>query len=191
MLDDEGKRIGAPIKASAFDSHPTLDYLERRFAESQTLIQNEQHQQRVRLYLDWNLMKEPKTLDKLTTALQRERIQLVIDPSLRRQTYSADGHAFYYINFESKTIYRDTDLGEKYTALSVFQRMKLDQRLPELVQQQHLNLTHKKDAAILEDPDPAKKLNLWVSLAHQHSEWTRTMEQEQSLRHRHHHRLHL
>lgn len=191
MLDDEGKRIGAPIKASAFDSHPTLDYLERRFAENQLLVQNEKHQQRVRLYLDWTIMKEPPTLDKLTTSLQREGIQLVIDPSLRRQTYAADGHAFYYINFESKTIYRDTDLGEKYTASSIFQRMHLDQQLYELVQQQHLHLTHKKDAAILEDPDPAKKLNLWVLLAQQHNDWTRTMEQEQTLRHRQHHRLRL
>lgn len=191
MLDDEGKRIGAPIKASAFDSHPTLDYLERRFAESQTLIQREQHEQRVRLYLDWNLMKEPKTLDQLTTSLQRERIQLVVDPSLRRQTYAADGHAFYYIDFEHKTIYRDTDLGEKYTALSVFQRMHLDERLPELVQQQQLHLTQKKDAAILEDTDPGKKLGLWVRLAEQHNDWTRTMEKEEALHHRHRHRHHL
>ena len=186
MLNDEGQKVGAPIKASAFESRPTLDYLERRFAENQVLVQKELPQQHIRVHLDWELTKEStQTLEKLTTSLQRQRIQIVIDPSLRRQTLAGDGHAFYYVDFESKTIYRDTDLGEKYTGLSVFQRMRLDQRLQELVQQQHLHLTDKKDAAILEDADPRKKLHLWIKLSQQHNDWVRATEKENVLHHHH------
>jgi len=189
MLNDEGKRVGAPIKASAFESRPTLDYLERRFAENQVLVQKEAPQLHIRAAIEWNLVKkETQTLEKLTTLLQKERIQVVIDPSLRRQTYAEDGHAFYYVNFESKTIYRDTDLGERYTALSIFQRMHLDQRLQELVHQQHLHLSHKKEAAILDDADPRKKLHLWIKLAQQHNNWVRTIEKENVLHHHHHQR---
>ncbi len=191
MLNDEGQRVGAPIKASAFDSRPTLDYLERRFAENQVQHHQRQHMEHVCTCIDWNLLKGPVgSLEKFTEALQKERLQIVVDPFLRRQAFPEDGHAFYYIDHLSRNIYRDTELGEKYTALSMFQRMGLDQQMYALVQRQQLHLTHKKEEAILQQDDPGKKLQLWIKLARQHNELVRTMEKEKVFRHRQQQRGH-
>jgi len=188
MLDDEGKRIGAPIKASVFESRPTLDYLERKFEINQVQVQK--HQSRITTYIDWNMLKQKEgdPLEKLVNNLQQERILVVQNAPRGRQTQSQDGHGFYYIDFEKSTIYRDTDLGERYTALSIFQRTKLDKTLEELVHTQQLHLTHRKEASILQDPDPGKKLQLWIKLASQHDQLVRTLQKEQvQKRHKRHH----
>jgi len=188
MLDDEGKRIGAPIKASVFESRPTLDYLERKFEINQVEVQK--HQSRITANIEWHMLKQKEgdPLEKLINNLQRERILVVTNPPHRRQTQQPDGHGFYYIDFEKSTIYRDTDLGERYTALSIFQRTKLDKTLEELVHTQQLHLTHRKEASILQDPDPGKKLQLWIKLASQHDQLVRTLQKEQvQKRHKRHH----
>jgi hypothetical protein len=190
-LDDEGNRIGAPIKASDFDSHPTLDYLERRFKENQTIIQQQSNRQHITTWLDWHTHKRSQTLSHFTRSLTKERIHIVHDlPRPRnRQTQKLDGHGFFYVDFEHKTIYRDTDLGEDYTALAIFQRLGLDKNLEELVQRQVLHLSHASEAAILNDPDPRQRLRLWMKLTPQHDHWKKAQEkEEQTLRHRQSHR---
>jgi len=194
MLDDEGKRIGAPIKASAFDSRPTLDYLEQKFQINQVQIQKKEHKLRITSSLEWHMLKQKEgdPLAKLVNNLQREeRILVVADAPRSRQTQSQDGHGFYYIDFEKSTIYRDTDLGERYTALSIFQRTNLDKTLEELVHKQQLHLTNRQESGILQDTDPGKKLHLLIKLAHQHDQLTRTLAKEQVQKHhkRHHHTI--
>jgi hypothetical protein len=193
MLDDEGKRIGAPIKASAFDSRPTLDYLERKFEINQVQVQKKDHQQRITSNVEWHMLKQKEgdPLEKLVNNLQRERILVVMNAPRSRHTQSQDGHGFYYIDFERSTIYRDTDLGERYTAQSIFQRLKLDKTLEELVHKQQLHLTNRKESSILQDTDTGKKLHLWIKLSQQHDQLIRSLEKEQVLKHhkRHHHTI--
>ncbi|MES1225729.1 MAG: hypothetical protein ABUT20_60185, partial [Bacteroidota bacterium] len=87
---------------------------------------------------------------------------------------------FYYIDWQQKTVFRDTDLGEKYSALSVFQRLHLDRTLEELVGKGHLHLSNLKEAALLLEKDPYKKLGLWMELASRHDQWLKTQEKERS-----------
>ena len=179
-LDDNGRKIGAPIKASAFEQDWKLDYLQQRFVANQSLQQ--QHLQRVRTTIDWTLFKEvPDSLGEWKNQLKKEKLSVVtpvIPAQRKRQQLSLssslspaayDGHGFFYIDFLYNTVFRDTVLGQKYTAGAILQRAGLDQTIQRLVASQELTLTPKDQTLFRQpDPEPAEKLRALLRLSSQH-----------------------
>ncbi|MEJ7766871.1 MAG: hypothetical protein WKF89_03610 [Chitinophagaceae bacterium] len=51
VLDDNGNKIGAPIKASAFYNKPTLNNLEKKFVIND--VRRQEHKQRVKVAIDY------------------------------------------------------------------------------------------------------------------------------------------
>jgi hypothetical protein len=104
-----------------------------------------------------------------------------------------DGHGFYYVDFESRTVARDTELGAEFTAGSILRRTGLDKQMESLALNRQLDL-QPKQRTLLERPDsdPRQKVRLLLDLSQQHDKIVANrLAQERKLRHRHRHRLSL
>ena len=189
-LDDNGIKIGAPIKASAFDQDWKLDYLQQRFVANQSLQQEQL--QRVRTMIDWTFYKRtPDSLGEWKNQLIREKLRVVtpvaparrkrqqLSPSSSITPAAYDGHGFFYVDFSFNVVFRDTVLGQKYTADAILQRAGLDQTIQRLAASQELTLTP-KDRILFQqsDPEPAEKLRTLLRLSHQHDHIQELKRQE-------------
>jgi len=76
VLDDQGRCIGRPLKASFFDFKPTLQHLEEKFRLNQSLRQQQHLHQRIETYVGWELLSKKLTLDRMNTALTRSGIHM-------------------------------------------------------------------------------------------------------------------
>jgi hypothetical protein len=121
VLDDHGKPVGTPIKASQIYNKPTLKALQVRFEEN--LAGKQAHKQRVRNAVDLALLKRPgMPLPELIQALQKEKIMVVL-----RQ--NADGiiYGMTYVDHQTKCVFNGSDLGKPYSANQMQERCKPDQ----------------------------------------------------------------
>jgi hypothetical protein len=88
-LNEHGQYIGRPVKASFFDCKPTLDNLERRFA--QNLAFKEANKERVAMCATFVLRNKPDNLKNIHNSLFQDQIQLVIHQdktgAVRQVTY--------------------------------------------------------------------------------------------------------
>jgi hypothetical protein len=102
-----------------------------------------------------------------------------------------DGHGFYYVDFESRTVVRDTELGPKYTSESIMRETGLGKQLEQLALNRRLDLQPGQRALLGQtDPDPRQKLRLLLDLSRQHDQFVADrLAQERELRHRHRLRL--
>jgi hypothetical protein len=171
MIDDNGKKIGAPIKASSFEQRPILNYLEKKFRENRLKPRNELH---VRVWIDWTLHGTTVTsLQEFNKDLSKDRIRLVNLPKL----------GFFYIDFADYSVHRDSDLGPTYTPVAILRRTGLDKAL-ETYALQNISTLKPKDRSLLQRPeaDPIEKQQLLLRLSPQHDQWAHARrEQEQTL----------
>jgi hypothetical protein len=128
VIDQDGKSLTKPIKASAFHSKPTLDYIEGRFkVNEQKRLPDKKH---VKTAIDWAMQSAPRTLGELAKLLQKDRINLVI-----RSNEQARIYGITYIDHEKKTVFNGSDLGKEYSAKRMLERLSLDQPRVEKEQQ--------------------------------------------------------
>jgi Relaxase/Mobilisation nuclease domain len=179
MIDENGMKIGAPIKASSFPRRPTLDSLERQF-----VLNEQKHRQnigRVRTWIDWSLRAYiPPSLGSWKEQLLKDRIHVVMP--------ARPGQGFYYVDFSNYTVCRDAHLGPTYTAAAILQRTGLDKTIETLALSRQLTVAP-KDWSLLQKPhpDPAEKLHLLLRLSRQHDQAAKlqeTQELRQGQRHR-------
>ena len=178
MIDDHGKKIGAPIKASSLCQRPILNYLEKKFEKNLLVRQKDLGQRlenRVRTQITWTLVNyKPPSLQTLIKDLGRERITLVLPDK--------PGQGFFYVDFSNNAVHRDTDLGPQYTAEAILQRTGLDREL-EIFARQHLLTLKPKDRSLLSQPnaDPDKKFHLLLQLSDRHAHWAEHHQQAPDL----------
>jgi len=116
VLDEQGKRVGVPIKASDLYNKPTLKVLQQRFDQNETAKQA--HKQRVKNAVDLSFARQPNlSLSGLTESLRKENIQLFL-----RQ--NADGviYGITYIDHKNKAVFNGSTLGKPYGANQIVQR---------------------------------------------------------------------
>jgi len=121
VLDEKGKPVGTPIKASQIYSKPTLKALQVRFEEN--LAAKQAHKQRVKNAIDLTLLKRPGTpLPELIQVLQKEKIQVVL-----RQ--NADGiiYGMTYVDHQTKCVFNGSELGKPYSANQMQERCSAKQ----------------------------------------------------------------
>lgn len=189
MIDECGKKIGAPIKASSFDTQPTLNYLEERFQENS--LRQHQRLQHAQTAIEWTLRTEKvRSLRQFNESLEKERIRLVIPHLIQKR--QRQEQPFFYIDWENKTVYRDVELGQHYTAAAVLKRTGLEQDLLTLVAEQKLHLSRDHDRDMLQspDPDPVHRLNILLSLTGQHNQLVAQQLKEEQAERLHHHLRH-
>ena len=199
VIDGNGKKIGAPIKASAFRLPVALPHLEEKFRLNQEKVQEEAQYMRTRIDNCIHFATEPCSLAILNKSLMKENVRIVVDPPRKMsglpsapQPQPYDGHGFFYIDLYSKIVVRDTQLGEQYTASAILQRTGIEQDIRQLANKNRFRLTV-GEQRILSQPghqDPAETLNLLLKLSGRHDEIVdlrlELMEQRQLSQHQGH-----
>ena len=119
-LDDNGQRVGIPVKASDLAGPYTLNALEEAYARNKAPQQKAipAIQQRV----DWSLLQNPYTLRGLVLDLQQEGIDLVIYQNADHRVYGLT-----YVDHNHKTAVTGSDLGKPYTAASILKSLETQQ----------------------------------------------------------------
>ncbi|HET6256746.1 MAG TPA: relaxase/mobilization nuclease domain-containing protein [Puia sp.] len=101
-LDDNGRYIGRPLKASFFDSKPTLENLEMKFRQNHSLKQAQKESVEGRAC--WHLYGEPDNFEKVREDLCRDGVELV----LSRDRSGTVQHVAY-VDVGNKVIITDED----------------------------------------------------------------------------------
>jgi hypothetical protein len=133
VLDEQGKKVGTPIKASNFHNKPTLKFLQKQFARNEPF--REPGKSRLRETIDFVFNKEPlRDLGGLRQALQRHGIQLVMRPNDQGKVNDLS-----YIDHKSGVILKADDLGKEYSAARISERIDR-QDIPGLIQKKRKRL---------------------------------------------------
>ena len=119
ILDEQGKPIGVPIKASDFYSKPTLKFIEEKFKRNE--IRRIPDKARVKIVIDIALLREQSiSTNELARLLEKEGINTVF----RR---SAEGllYGITYIDHQTKSVFNGSSLGKEYSAKAIQERCGL------------------------------------------------------------------
>lgn len=104
VLDEHGKYIGVPLKASFFDCKPTLANLEKKFELNLPLKQ--QSREHVSIQVRYHLVLHPDDLKTFARKLSYEdiRVSLKLDKEGRCKEVA-------YVDFRNKSIFNGNELG--------------------------------------------------------------------------------
>jgi len=132
-LDEQGKDIGAPIKASLFNCKPTLPTLEAKFRLEQQAPRVEETM--VRLAVDGAFYRSCRDAATFANKMRMEGISLVY----QKDATKGQGE-LYYVSHKAMRAFKASSLGEDYTAKAIAEKIGQQQ---ELGQDQSLG-KHKK-----------------------------------------------
>lgn len=137
-LDDMGRKIGTPIKASAFFMKPTLKRLEQKFQKNAEL--RLPHAKRLKVAVDFALLPNKKpTLDYLIRELAKEQIRTII-----RQNKEGFIYGMTFVDFKTKSVFNGSDLGKGYSAKGILERCWASESVAvKIKQKQALDMTLK------------------------------------------------
>lgn len=115
ILDEDGKPIGVPIKASDFYQKPTLKFLEEKYAPNEA--KRQPFKSRIRNEIDKAFIGKTLSLDELVKQLESKGIYT----SLRRN----DAGLIYgitYVDHQTKCVFNGSTLGKQYSAKAIQER---------------------------------------------------------------------
>ncbi|MCI9843603.1 relaxase/mobilization nuclease domain-containing protein [Flavobacterium pectinovorum] len=115
ILDDDGKPIGVPIKASLFYNKPTLKFLEEKFASN--TANNVSDIRRVKNAIDMAFFKAEISLTDLVQLLQKEGINTVFRKNPEGLLYGIT-----YVDHTTKCVFNGSTLGKQYSAKAIQER---------------------------------------------------------------------
>ncbi len=116
VLDDNGNKVGVPIKASLIGCEPTLNNLEKKMMANQVVKENVKAF--VRAKLDDCLFKQPVTLKELTVQLESKNIY-----TLLRQNAEGRLYGITFVDNQNKVVFNGSDLGKSYSAAALQSRL--------------------------------------------------------------------
>jgi len=141
VLDEKGRPVGVPIKASDFHFNPGLKYLSERFSLNETARQ--QHKARVKNAIDLALMGTSKLdIRGLASALDKQGINVVL-----RQNESGIIYGITYVDHRSRSVFNGSILGKQYSANGIQERCRpailiQNSRQQKAQQQANLRVNH-------------------------------------------------
>jgi Relaxase/Mobilisation nuclease domain len=106
-LDEDGKKVGVPLKASGFLLNPTLNRLEERFPLNQTL--REPFKDRLQTAIEWSFAGEVPDWTRFRDSMERESISVVLG-----RTDRDSPERIYFVNHVDKYAFSGEDLGLQY-----------------------------------------------------------------------------
>lgn len=129
VIDKDGKALTKPIKASAFHSKPTLDYIEKKCKENeQKRLPDKKH---IKAAIEWAMRSGPRSLSELAKLLRKDRIDIVV-----RRNEQGRVFGMTYIDHEKKAVFNGSDIGKEYAAKRILERLGREpQQQPEKEQQ--------------------------------------------------------
>ena len=115
VLDEQGGKIGVPIKASDFHFKPTLKALQEKFEKNTPLRKADIPVIKGRI--DWALGKQPKSFQAWIEELRKENIRVVV-----RRNDQGVVYGLTYVDFRTRSVLNGSDLGKAYSAQAITRR---------------------------------------------------------------------
>ncbi|MDR7131674.1 hypothetical protein J2X69_004038 [Algoriphagus sp. 4150] len=128
VLDDQGNKVGVPVKASSFYFKATLNSIESKF-ESNALVRKK-HFQSIRAAIDLTLLKLRKSsLDGVIESLAKQGIVTV-----KRVNQEGRLYGITFVDHRTKCVFNGSVLGKKYSANGLMERIRIDQNDTKITQ---------------------------------------------------------
>ncbi len=134
ILDEDGKPIGVPIKASDFYQKPTLKFLEEKYAPNEA--KRQPFKSRIRNEIDKAFIGKTPAMDELVKQLEKKGIYT----SLRR----SDAGLIYGITFvdhQTKCVFNGSTVGKQYSAKAIQERCQAKETTKPDLQPQSIKRT--------------------------------------------------
>lgn len=134
VLNEKGRPTGSSIKASIFDSKPTLARLEKQFELHRADTRRQEHAEHIQAAVDWALAQRQMDPERLQKALYKERITMVW---MKDKTALED--RLFYVDHQTRSVFDARQLGERYYGKGLEQRCA-----PRLTPEQQQELQQKR-----------------------------------------------
>jgi hypothetical protein len=121
ILDEKGKSIGIPMKASDFYDKPTLRNLEEKFTPCPT--GQTTNKSRVKNAIDLALLKTNLSITELAKTLEKEGINTVLRKNSEGLIYGIT-----YVDHTTKSVFNGSSLGKQYSAKDVQERCSISSK---------------------------------------------------------------
>lgn len=129
ILDENGKSVGVPIKASDFYNKPTLKKLEENYAPNDA--KRRPYKARIKNEIDRLFIGKTPTLDELMKQLERKGIHVAL-----RQNDAGLIYGITYVDHQTKCVFNGSALGKQYSAKAIQERCSYKEAVkPELLPQ--------------------------------------------------------
>jgi hypothetical protein len=118
LLDQNGNKIGVPVKASTIYFKPTLHYLEKKFEENIAL--RLPFKSKLKTAIDWTLHGKLESFQDFIFQLQKEKIATIL-----RQNGQGFIYGLTFIDHRTKCVFNGSDLGKEYSAAGIKERISI------------------------------------------------------------------
>ena len=112
ILDEDGKPVGVPIKASDFYNKPTLKFLEENYTTNEA--KRQPFKSRVKNEIDRFFIGKTPTLDELVKQLERKGIHVAL-----RQNDAGLIYGITYVDHQTNSVFNGSALGKQYSAKAI------------------------------------------------------------------------
>jgi hypothetical protein len=116
IMDDNGRKIGAPIKASSIYLKPTIKLLEKRFKLNDYL--RKPFKEKLKEKID-RARNKSRSLEEFKKELKKDQVNVVI-----RQNTDGRIYGLSFIDFLDKVVFNGSDLGKGYSAGAVMEAIQ-------------------------------------------------------------------
>jgi hypothetical protein len=145
ILDEKGKAVGVPIKASAIPLPATLNHLENCFEKNRE--RRKPFVQKTKTSVEWILRQGPENLLQFIDRLKGENIATVVSQNDKGYIYGIS-----FIDFRTKSVFKGSDLGKGYSAASIQARLCTQQQ-----QENNAFSMPQNDSTVLREHDYKKE----------------------------------
>jgi hypothetical protein len=114
LLDNDGNKVGVPIKASNIYNNPGLKFLTTEFESNK--IKRNAGKKHITAAIDLALKTAPQTIDQLVEQLSKSYIQLICRTNPEGLIYGLT-----YIDHRTKCVFNGSALGKMYSAKGIME----------------------------------------------------------------------
>src|SRR6266536_3282361 len=118
ILDENGNKVGVPIKASSISSKPTLDNLEEKFLVNETA--REPFKQRTKEVINEVFKKQVSGIKELIEELAKKQVYTVL-----RQNTEGRVYGITFVDNQTKCVFNGSDLGKQYGVAALQSRINV------------------------------------------------------------------
>ncbi len=116
ILDEKGRRVGIPIKASSIYSKPTLVFLEQLFKKNE--LNRSSTGDELRITIDRELKASPSNLEDLIKKLKQQNIDTIL-----RQNNDGLIYGITFVDHRNRCVFNGSQLGKEYSIAALQKRI--------------------------------------------------------------------
>lgn len=129
LIDERGRKAGVPIKASALELKPTIQNLQKRFAENQR--NREELKKKIKESITKVMNERPRSVQELRTILKNRQIETVL-----RQNEVGRIYGITFVDNVNKSVFNGSDIGKSFSIANLMRQMTTSAPFKEEIQYQ-------------------------------------------------------